>query len=177
MKKAFLVIILLISISSCKWNDKNDSIWTKEYELKLYREIDAEVSERLPDDDKRQKLVAFIIKRLKEELPQGVESVSKDSLQILSVKIGKEYGYANAGNNSGIIPKLVPWSPAIEETIHEVLLKDVKEEDKRESELLFKCVIAHLKKTNPDSVMMPISQEISESVAKDCFFEVTEGSK
>jgi hypothetical protein len=143
----------------------------------LTREINDAISERLPDDDKRQKLVAFIIKRLKEELPKGVESVSKDSLQILSEKIGKEYGYANTNNDSGIVPKLVPWTPAIEETIHEVLLKDVKETDKNESELLFKCVIAKLKKTNPDSVMIPISHETTQSVAKDCFFEVGSGNK
>ena len=80
MKKATLIIIILFSISSCKWNDKNDSVWTKDYESKLYREINAEVSERLPDDAKREKFVSFIIKRLKEEHAE-IEKVDKSIIE------------------------------------------------------------------------------------------------
>ncbi|MES2060757.1 MAG: hypothetical protein V4456_02475 [Bacteroidota bacterium] len=177
MKKAALIIIILFSISSCKWDNKNGSVWTQDYELKLTREINAGIIERLPDDDKRQKLVAFIIKRLKEELPKGVESVSKDSLQILSEKIGKEYGYANAGSNSGITPKLVPWSPKIEETIHEVFLTGTTADNKKQYEQVCNCVIAKLKKINPDSVMVPLTHEMAITIGKECMIEISGGKE
>jgi hypothetical protein len=178
MKKAIFIIITLFSISSCKLGDKNDSVWTKEYELKLTREIDSETRERLPDDTKRQKFVAFVIKRLKEELPKGVESVPKDSIYKLSIKIGKEYGYNNINEvNTGLKPKLTPWTPLIEQTMREAFLKFATKEDKNEAELLCNCVIAKLKKINPDSVWVPLKHDMAQSVAKDCFFEVDGGNK
>ncbi|MFA6249393.1 MAG: hypothetical protein WC615_20805 [Mucilaginibacter sp.] len=174
MKKAVLIIIAFISISSCK----NDSVWTKSYESKLYREINAEVSERLPDDSKRQKFVTFIIKRLKEELPKGVESVSKDSLQRLSSKIGKEYGFANSSDaNSGLKPTLVPWTPEIEKTLREVFLKDATADNKKQYEQLSDCVLAKLKQINPDSVMVPLTREMAQTIAKECSMEIGRPNK
>lgn len=170
MKKAVLIILTFIGLSSC---NHDNSVWTKQYERKLSREISAEISERLPDDDKRQKFVAFIVKRLKEELPKGVESVSKDSLQILSSKIGKEYAYANPGNDTGLTPKLVPWSPAVEQTLKEGFSKDETTENRRENQLLCDCVILKLKKVNPDSVTIPFSHEMVQTVAKECFLDVS----
>ena len=178
MKKATLIIIILFSISSCKWNDKNDSVWTKDYESKLYREINAEVSERLPDDAKREKFVSFIIKRLKEELPKGMESVSKDSVCKLSMKIGKEYGFANSSDpNSGLKPTLVPWTPEIEKTLREVFLKGATANNKKQYEQLSDCVLAKLKQINPDSVMVPLTHEMAITIGKECMIEISGGKE
>lgn len=142
MKKNVFIVVTFLALSSCKWGIKNASVWTPEYEMKLTRQINADISARLPDNAKRQKLVSFIIKRLKEELPQGVESVSKDSLNIISSKIGMEYGYSNGNNTStGLVPKLVPWSRKIEKSLHDVSLKDATDANRNENELLYDCVI------------------------------------
>jgi hypothetical protein len=169
VKKIFLLLLACTSLLSCKSQVRTDSVWTTAYEQKKYDEINDAIKPRLPNEEKREKFVSYIIMRLKTELPKGLESVSADSLKKLSVKIGEEYGFAHAdGHGGGLIPKAIAWTPDLEKTFREAILKGTKTADLDKSNKLCDCFITELKKIYPDSVMMPVPHNIALKIVNQC---------
>jgi hypothetical protein len=159
-----LVIICFIIISSC--NSK--SVWTDQYERKQYQQIDLGVKQSLFDNAKRKQLVTYIIKRLKAELPAGIESVSSDSLKRLSVKIGREYAYAHPNQLSGLTPHRVVWSKELEDDVRAGFLKGVTEADRPMQIKGCDCVIMKLKKIYPNSVIIPFPKDTLVKLSVQC---------
>jgi hypothetical protein len=165
-------------ILSCRSQNHADSVWTDAYQQKIYQQLDDAIKSRLQDQQKRKQLVSYIVTRLKAELPDGLNSVSADSLHRLSVKIGKEYGYAHAdGNGDGLTPTARPWTAELEQTLRETFLRGMKKEDLEMGNKLCDCLINKLKKLYPDSVMMPFPHDVALKVASECKKEVTGDSK
>jgi len=175
MKKTFLILSFIILFSSSRsFAQIRSSVWTRAYEQKWYEQIDSEIKPGLPDNAKREALTLYIIKRLKEELPGGIESVPVDSVNRLSMRIGKEYAYKHSNDfDTGLLPSLRPWTKDLENLLREVLLKDVSKENYKEQENLCNCTLSELKRIYPDSVMIPFPKDIIQKIAKDCINKVS----
>jgi hypothetical protein len=173
MKNLLLLISVVIVFLSCNSVADKKSVWTDAYEAKLYSQIDNELKPRLPDDANRNELVAYIIKGLKVELPNGVESVSNDSLYRLSVKLGKEYAYANANKKDiGMVPIKRPWTITFEKDLRETMLSK-RGGDIQLSESTCDCIIEKLKQIYPDSVVVPFPKQVISEISVECYKQTT----
>lgn len=170
MKKPLLPLFFIILVFSQRSFAQN-KVWTKEYEQRLYAQWDAEAKLRLANEPLRTEFVTYMIKRFKEELPNGLESVSRDSLQRLSVKIGKEQWHTNRGTEltKQLRPTLRPWNKMYEQALWEALFKSLKQEDKPNGKFLCDCVVLEMKKIYPDSIMIPIPKEKLQQASDICF--------
>ena len=106
--------------------------------------------------------------RLKAELPNGLESVSKDSLRKLGVKIGMDYSDYADRHNSGSKPKAYAWTPELEKVFRDEFLKRREIYHLERSNEICDCVITGLKKTYPDSVIMPIPNDVIKKIVGHC---------
>lgn len=163
IKKIALIFFAFLCIAACKSSDKNKSVWTKEYENKLYKQIDDAAKPRIPDENKRSELVVYTLKRLKQALPNGLESVSNDSLQTISAKIGADYSsthkYAAIGVRS-----FIKWTPKVQQAIKEYILRDKPKDGNK----LYGCVILKIKKAYPDSLVVPFDRDLIVNYTKEC---------
>ncbi len=160
----------MVSISWCK-GQANPAVWTKSYEDGFYRYLDSVSKPNLPDPDKRAKYVSFIISRLKEEIPNGMQSVSKDSLKNLNIRIGREYALKlrSEGQESGITPYYEKWTPMLERTIRSNFTA-INQQTKtiKNIEKFCDCLVENLKKMYPDSISIPLPQKALNKIAIDC---------
>ncbi|NNU33075.1 hypothetical protein HK413_00695 [Mucilaginibacter sp. S1162] len=163
MKNALLIFIALVCLTACNSHSDKKTAWTKEYENKLYKQIDDAAKPRIPDENKRSELVVYTLKRLKQALPNGLESVSNDSLQSISAKIGADYSsthkYAAIGVRS-----FVKWTPKVEQAIKEYILRDKP----KDGDKLYNCVLLKIKKAYPDSLAVPFDRDLLLKFAKEC---------
>lgn len=170
MKKPLLILsfaTLMFSSNSFAQN----KVWTKEYEQHLYNQWDAEAKQRLTDTKLRKEFVTFMVKRFKQELPNGLESVSRDSITRLTIKIGKEH-WQNPNNKQlakEVKSNIRPWSKLIEDTLRDALLKNLKDEDKPNGKMLCDCAITELKKIYPKALLIPIPKEALQQASNICY--------
>ncbi|MEO7211358.1 hypothetical protein [Mucilaginibacter sp.] len=166
----FSALSILISVNSF---GQGATVWTNEYEQRWYDQLDKDFRPRLPDSISRKEFLNYTIKRLKKELPQGIESVKLDSVIRLSRKIGKEYAYLHSDKpNIGIIPAPQPWTKDVESLIREAFLKDVKKEELAEYNKLCDCVIEKLKQLNPTTITFPLPKDVVYKIAGECYNEI-----
>jgi hypothetical protein len=161
IKRIALIFFASVCIIACKSPD-HISVWTKEYENKLYKQIDDAAKSRIPDDNKRSELVVYTLKRLKQELPNGLESVPNDSLQKVSANIGAEYGFTHKYATIGV-RSYVKWSPKVEQAI-----KDYISSTNPKDKSLCDCVITKIKKAYPDSLAVPFDRELMVKFMNEC---------
>jgi len=168
MKVALIIILTLVSISSCK-PQSHGSVWTKEYEQKAYDDIYKGSSNVIKDNDQRRQFALYVVKKLKVELPNGMESVSADSLQKLFAKTGAEYVESNANNN---FKMNVPWTASGEKALRESLLNSptIQKVDKNSRNKYCDCLILKLKQTSPNSMELP-SDSIFLKLINQCNIE------
>lgn len=170
MKKIAVLIIALSFLSACK-GQPNPKVWTKKYEQGFYNYLDSTCKPTMPDLAKRSKYVAFIISRLKEEIPNGLNSVSKDSLHNLNIRIGREYAMKerNEGNyDPGVVPHYEIWTPMIEKTFRDDFYAIAKNKKPAMNDKFCDCFIKNLKTIYPDSILTPLPKEISQKVGFIC---------
>jgi hypothetical protein len=171
MKRIFAVCILWVSFISCK-QKHGDQIWTKQYEQDLYKSWDEGMKQRLPSKAKRDSFVSYSIKRLKLELPDGIESVSNDSFRVVCAKIGKEYAKKYIDPfNSGFTQSKIKWSPELEGVLREGFFEGWDKEGKKDKSLGNKfcdCFLVKLHNIYPDSVLFPIQTNIAIDISKKC---------
>ncbi|MES2379086.1 MAG: hypothetical protein V4553_21020 [Bacteroidota bacterium] len=165
IKRIALIFFAFGCIIACKSPD-HKSVWTKEYENKLYKQIDDAAKSRIPDDNKRSELVVYTLKRLKQELPNGLESVPNDSLQKVSANIGAEYGFTHKYSTIGV-KSYIKWTPKVEEAIKGYILKDKP----KDGDKLYGCVITKIKKVYPDSVVIPFQRSLITKFTTECSSE------
>jgi hypothetical protein len=173
MKKTLLILLILIGFLSCKSHNNSKSVWTETYEGKLYKQLDNGFKTRFRDAEKRHKLVSYTVKRLKVDLPNGLESVSIDSLNNLCIKIGTDYGFAdNDLNGKDEVPHATAWTPELEKMIRTDLLRLTQMEDMQNTYKFCDCAITKLKKMYPDSIFFPLQKDISFKVGEKCRTEL-----
>ncbi len=171
MKKIILVVLVFTGMVSCKPKNQNKYAWTPAYELKAYTDMDNAIKPRMADDAKRKLFVNYIVAHLKAELPNGLESVSADSINKLSIKIGKEYTFAHADQLS---LKSVPtrWTADVEQSLRDGILHEWPKDDLKTGNKFCDCAIRQLKKIYPDSVIIPLMPEVAQKVGGECRNEV-----
>jgi len=86
--KFFILIIAILSISSCI---QHEVIWTEDYQQRRFEEIYEGSQKAFPDDDQRKQFAKYVVEKLKVKLPDGVSSVSNDSLQKIIIKTAADY--------------------------------------------------------------------------------------
>ncbi len=169
MNKLFLVLILAcLVISSCK-GQPNSKIWTEKYEQGLYNYLDSVSKPSMQDEQKRKKYVEFIISRLKQEVPNGLNSVSKDSLHSLNIKIGREYAIQEQGTgNADVKPYYTPWTPLIEKTFRDDYYSLFHDKYPATTTQFCDCMIKKLKIAYPDSLLVPVPKEVNLRITNEC---------
>ena len=169
MKRILLASILFSVIAVCKAQTLNHSVWTIEYERKITNELNSSIKEGLPDSIKRADLVLYIVSQLKLRLPEGIESVSRDSVNKLSTIIGKKYAYRSlkGGQATGLVPTYINWTPQIEAILREAILKDWPKDDLKNGNKFCDCIIEKLK-VYPDKILMPPPHDVAVKVVGEC---------
>jgi len=159
------MFILIITVSC----NQNKQVWTATYEQDLRKTIDDSIKPRITEAKKRSVFVEFVIKRLKSELPNGIESVPTETFNKVCVKIGKEYADLFVDPfNTGITPANLKWTTEVEQIIREGFLKGWGGKDLKKGNLLCDCAIAKLKIMDQDSVLMPVEKGVAFKIAKEC---------
>ena len=124
-----------------------------------------------PDAGKRADYISFIIMRAKEEIPNGLQSVSKDSLQNLNIRIGREYAIKlkKEGIRYDITPYYEKWTPKIEKMFKDGFIAlDQQKKGIKNINKFCDCLIEKLKKMYPDSIMVPVPQATINKIGIDC---------
>jgi hypothetical protein len=178
--KFVLVIVLLLSVS-CTNNSKkiNSKAWTKEFEQGLYNYLDSTAKESVPDAEERKEYNEYFIERLKEEIPDGWNSVSKDSLKSLNIKITREYVLKRKKEGKFEFHSRrvnTAWSPFVEKSFRENYLAIFEKYTKPSINDFCDCTISELKNIYPDSILIPVPKDIMTKVALDCKKHLKEDS-
>jgi hypothetical protein len=173
MKKALILFIFCSLIWACEQKQKPQShpnTWTKKNEQELYNNLNSTLKPTIPDSIKRAKFVTFLTRRLKEEMPNGLNSVSKDSLHNLSTRLGSEYAIkeGNEGNTTKLVPYYRKWSPALEKTFRDSYVIVFQSMAPGYGEKLCDCMIGRLKKMYPDSMLLPVPKDINNKIGLEC---------
>ena len=158
MKKKIILFLLLLYYFACG-AQPNPKVWTAKYEQGLHNYLDSVSKPSLPDTAKRSKYISYIISRLKQEIPNGLNSVSKDSLHNLNIKIGREYVIRERKEgiyDDGIIPYYTPWTPLIEKTFRDDFLAVFQNRDVEVVNKFCDCIIEELKNVYRDSILVPV---------------------
>ncbi|MGF7076353.1 hypothetical protein [Mucilaginibacter sp. R-33] len=179
MKKALILFVLYSLICACKQKQKpNPDIWTKEYEQGLYNYIDSTTKGGMADERERISYIRYMVRRIKEEIPNGFNSVSKDSLQSLNIKITREYliKQRNEGRSFEMATRYQKWSPFIEKGFRDNYVAIYQSMGPGFGDKLCDCMVGKLKKMYPDSLPLPIPKEINRKLTLECV-EVIKKSK
>ena len=86
--KFFILIIAFLGILSCR---SNEVIWTEDYQQQRFEEIYEGSQKAFPEDDQRKQFAKYVVEKLKVKLPDGVSSVSNDSLQKIIIRTMADY--------------------------------------------------------------------------------------
>ena len=168
MNNLFWLLILACLVSSCK-GQPNSKIWTEKYEQWLYNYLDSVSKPSMQDQQKRKKYVEFIIGRLKQEVPNGLNSVSKDSLHSLNIKIGREYAMQERGtDNADVKPYYTHWTPLIEKTFRDDYYSLFHDKYPATTTQFCDCMIKKLKIAYPDSLLVPVPKEVNLKITNEC---------
>ena len=165
-----MLLLTFLFLSDCK-SQPNPNVWTVKYEQGIYNYLDSMSKPTMPDAAKRSKYISFFVSRLKDEIPNGIKSVSKDSLHNLNIRIGREYAFKERKEgiyDDGIIPYYTPWTPMIEKTFRDDFGAVFQTRDANIVNIFCDCVIEKLKKVYPDSLLVPVPKEVMTKVAVDC---------
>ncbi|MDB5137431.1 MAG: hypothetical protein JWP37_4034 [Mucilaginibacter sp.] len=168
MKRIFLLALIFIGFLGCRSKNQNTIVWTEAYEAKVYKTMDNFAKLRMRDNQKRNLFVSYLVKRLKAVLPNGINSVSVDSLRKLAIKIGADYSYAHPNGLGPVTPKATAWTPDLERTFRIALVRLLQIEHLDKDNKICDCVITNLKKTCPDSVILPMPNNVLVKIATDC---------
>jgi len=168
----FLLIVVFILLSTLAPKAQgNPQVWTAKYEQGFYKYLDSLYKSVLPDSIKRLKYLSFMIKRFKEEVPNGFYSVSKDSLHNLDIRVGREYAIKEKESGDidpGIVPHFEVWTPFIEKTFRDDFLAVFKNREPKTVNDFCDCIIIELKKVYKDSILVPVPKEIMTKAAIKC---------
>ncbi len=166
----YVCFCILLMLFTCCTSVEKGNVWTYAYEEKLYKQLDEQAKTVFPVKEKRRALLEYVIKRYKEELPNGMESISSDSLQQLSVKIGAEYSSLKAENeDAGMTTIKRAWTKDLELNFKKVMSGKLVKNNFRFSDEMCNCVIKKLKLTYPDSAIFPFPKDILQKVSVDCY--------
>lgn len=170
MKRFSVIIALLLSIFSfsCTSQPKK-TIWTEAYRQGLYNYLDSVSKPGIPDDKKRLRYVEFIMMRFQQELPNGINSIPKDSLRTLYNKLNLEYGAQEYGTgNAAIKPLYYKWSADIEKNFRDDYITLFHDKYPNTVNKFCDCVIEKLKKIYPDSILLPMPNDINMKASMEC---------
>lgn len=171
MKKALILFICCSLIWSCKQKQKpNPGIWTEKYEQGLYNYLDSTTKGGISDEQERISYVKYMVKRIKEEIPNGLNSVSKDSLKSLNIKISREYliKRKSEGHTIAFATRYEKWGPFVEKGFRDNYVAIFQSMGPGFGDKMCDCMIDKLKKIYPDSLPLPIPADINRKLNLDC---------
>jgi hypothetical protein len=167
----FAVSLFLSCVSACNSQHPNPKVWTKAYEQGLYNYVDSVSKPNMPDVQKRYNYLVYFVGRAKEELPNGLNSVSRDSLHNLADRIGREYAFKlnKAGiHDTGITPYYEAWSPRLEKDFRAAYLQLFETQGLKNGNVFCDFIIRKLKVIYPDSLVVPVPKQIMYNVSFGC---------
>jgi hypothetical protein len=141
-----------------------EAAWSKKYTKDVYDTI-SHSSDTLFQDEQSKKIWAdCVVEKLKNTLPNGIESVSKDSL----FKLSYTYGKSCVLENSKL--RFKAWTSTYTTSLRKgllvsPLLNDFKEEYKVP---FCNCYIEKLRVQFPDGIPTPIEQSVRDSIILEC---------
>jgi hypothetical protein len=173
MKRILLIILIFISISSCKHHSR---VWTNEYYRISYQYVDSINKGIFRVDSQRKQMTKWEIERLKVELPDGLSSVSHDSLIRLCARIGQEYSKTH--NPDDLQAKLA-WTPEAETEFKRSISASsfIKSMDLNLRDNYCDCMLTEIKKRYQDSISFPIPDSIYINSVHECNVKLSVGKK
>ena len=165
----FAVVMGLICLSQQTYGQ---SMWTKDYRENVFNTLYNGLEMNFPNDSIKMQFTGCLVDKLKNSLPEGVASVSRDSLDNLITK----FGAACKAEMNAVT--LTQWSPAFEKsfflTIHESLKKSLPETSKND---ICSCMIKSYKQRFPDGMPKDVSPELNQNVLSACIMKLIKEGK
>ncbi len=165
-------MLMLAGILTCKAQVKKDSVWTAAYEADIYRKFYDQAKSVLTDEVIRSDFVKYLANRFKTELPNGLESITADSLTRMSYKFGKEYAFSHSIKPTDMIAQYTAWTPVTEQTIREGILLKWIQADLVNGNKYCDCYIRKLKILYPDKLLTPPPSDVMEKAGNECRAEL-----
>jgi hypothetical protein len=168
MKKILTFLILILTISLSKAQKPNPEIWTKSEEKAVYDSFYSVANSIFTSGEQKADYAKYCLKHVEERFPNGVESVSDDSLKKVMYLIGESY------TRQTKTFQLQAWTPQYEKLIKGYLLQNPSlsslNEQKRNA--FCDCDIYNLKKIYPNGVSQRVPKETQNSISKTCLGEL-----
>jgi hypothetical protein len=115
MKRIAAILFVLIAISACK----QGPVWSQRYKQEVYQGCYAGTIKMFPDTAQRRKFCLYILKNFETDLPNGLASVSKDSLNHIYQRLAIAFTKTNEDQN---IKMTIPWTAGAEAMLRKTLL-------------------------------------------------------
>lgn len=169
MKKILTFLLLISAISISKAQKPNPKIWIKSEEKAVYDSFYSVANSLFTSDEQKADYAKYCLKYIEESFPNGVDSVSDDSLKKTMYLIGASY--TRQAKNF----QLKTWTPQYEKLIKSYLVQNpnlsVLNEQKKSA--FCDCYIKNLKKIYPNGVSERVPKEIQNRISKICLSELT----
>jgi hypothetical protein len=171
MKKIFTFLFAILLGSACIAQNSKKG-WSKEFEARFYKQIDASFKPSVPDPVERAKFVSYTVGRFKAAFPNGPRPIPADSLTNFSRQIGLDYAVVRQKEGLSISSIMKPsykkWTPDFEQSMLIAYRDQSGIKDPVLKEKLCNCVIAELKKSYRDSILLPTPKDSIVKAASKC---------
>lgn len=170
--KKFLLLCFFTNLLFISKLFAQTPVWAEDYEQAVTVSLDNFFKPKIPNDQKRKDLVAYTVKRYKEQLPNGISSITADSLDRLSAVIVREYAtsFPNTFNvNKDFTPTLHPWNKFVEDQLRIGILLNLNAKEKLQGKAICDCFLGEIKKVYPDSIMVPIPNTVMKKASISCY--------
>ena len=170
MRQFLYLSLFVFAIISCHSQPKT-TFWNKTHEQGLRHYLDSVMRPAMTDTAELQEYISFYVMRAKQEIPNGLNSVSKDSLHRLNDRINLEYSVNRkiTGKKDIILkPSYTKWSHEIEQSFRNQYASVFENYDSKSVIKFCDCMIYKYKKIYPDSLLLPIPKDINEKTAMEC---------
>jgi hypothetical protein len=160
--------LLLSGWSSQRAFSQTLPAWTPEVEKQVYTLLYDQSEQLLVKDDQRKEWANCAVQKLKAALPQGMDSVTQDSISRLAQSIG-------ASCIQTVSNAMFKWSPMMVQSIKQKVLSRpelnaIKEEQRA---AVIDCLVAKLQKEFPDGFTIALIEGAAAKYAKDCVAEIS----
>jgi hypothetical protein len=173
MKRILAIIVVLTGLSSCIYHSQS---WTDAYYNTMYGYFYKINSQYIKNEKNRKLLTIYEITKLKAKLPDGISTVSADSLKKMLAKIGHDF---SKEHNMDDWHETVPWTAEGENSFKEAVLsgKFIKKIDKNLRDKFCDCLLLKLKTAYPDSLTIPLPDTLYSKIVDECLVKFPIGKK
>lgn len=130
--------------------------WSKEYISNFHDSLNA-AFKSMSNKNQRNKIIGCVIEKVKQALPKGFASVSRDSGYRIVLKYSNE-----CTNGLKDVEGTIAWTEYNESYLRKAVLKDLADT------AICDCYITKLKSNYPNGVPLSLTDSVRHSFIRDC---------